>query len=77
MNNLSIKSEIYFDPKVHEALRLRATNSQTSMSALVNEAVKQMIHEDQEDLAAFEQRTSESEISRKTLLANLKRHGKL
>jgi hypothetical protein len=47
------------------------------MSALVNEAVKQMIHEDQEDLAAFEQRTSESEISRKTLLANLKRHGKL
>lgn len=77
MNNLSIKSNIYFDPKVHEALRLRAANSQTSMSALVNEAVRQMIHEDKEDLTAFEQRASESEISRKALFANLKRHGKL
>lgn len=77
MTNLSIKSNIYFDPKVHEALRLRATSSQTSMSALVNEAVRQMIHEDKEDLTAFKQRSSESEISGKVLFANLKRHGKL
>jgi hypothetical protein len=47
------------------------------MSALVNEAVRQMMHEDQEDLAAFTQRAAESEISLKALLANLKRHGKL
>ncbi len=77
MTNLSITSNIYFDPKVHEALRLRATSSQTSMSALVNEAVRQMMLEDQEDLAAFTQRADEVEISQKALIANLKRHRKL
>ncbi len=77
MKKLSIKSNIYFNPEVHQALRLRATSSQVSMSALVNEAVMQMMHEDQEDLDAFTQRAAESEISRKTLLANLKQHGKL
>ncbi|MDP1536525.1 MAG: CopG family transcriptional regulator [Burkholderiales bacterium] len=73
----SIKSNIYFNPEIHRALRQRATNSQTSMSSLVNEAVRQMMHEDQKDLAAFTQRAAESEISLKALLANLKRHGKL
>lgn len=77
MNNLPIKSNIYLDPEIHLALRQHAANRQTSMSALVNEAVRQMIHEDLQDLAAFAERASESEISRKALLANLKRHGKL
>lgn len=77
MTNLSIKSNIYFDPEIHQALRLRATSSQTSMSALVNEAVRQMMLEDQEDLAAFTQRATEVEISQKALIANLKRHRKL
>ncbi len=77
MKKLSIKSNIYFNPEIHQALRLRAACSQMSMSALVSEAVRQMMHEDQEDLAAFTRRAAESEISRKSLLANLKRHGKL
>lgn len=77
MNYLSIKSNIYFEPEIHLALRRHAANRQTSMSALVNEAVRQMIHEDLQDLAAFAERASESEISRKALLANLKQHGKL
>ena len=47
------------------------------MSALVNEAVREMMHDDQQDLAAFTQRAAESEISQKALLADLKRHGKL
>lgn len=76
MTKLSIKSSIYFNPATHQALRLRAANSRLSISALVNEAVGQMMHEDQEDLAAFAQRADESEISQKALLANLKRHGK-
>jgi hypothetical protein len=77
MTILSIKSNIYFDPEIHQALRLRATDCRTSMSALVNEAVRQVMNEDLEDLAAFTQRAPESEITRKALLANLKRHGKL
>jgi hypothetical protein len=77
MKNLSIKSSIYFNPEIHQALRLRASDNRTSLSALVNEAVGNMLRDDLEDLAAFEQRASEPEISRKALLANLKRHGKL
>jgi hypothetical protein len=77
MKTLSIKSNIYFDPKIHQALRLRAASCQTSMSALVNEAVGLMMHDDQEDLAAFTQRAAESEISLKALRANLRRHSKL
>lgn len=77
MKKLSIKSNIYLNPEIHQALRLRAACSQISMSALVNEAVGLMMQEDQEDLAAFTQRAAESEMSWKALLANLKRHGKL
>ena len=77
MTNLSIKSNIYFDPEIHQALRLRAASGQTSMSALVNEALKQLMHEDLEDLAVFAERAAESEISQKALRVNLKRHGKL
>ena len=76
MTNLSIKSNIYFDPEIHQALQLRAASNQTSISALVNEAVKQMMHDDLEDHAAFTERAAESEISRGDLLADLKRHGK-
>lgn len=77
MKNLSIKSTIYFDPEIYQALQTRAARNQVSISALVNETVGLLMHEDQEDLAAFAQRAVESEISRKALLANLKQHGKL
>lgn len=77
MKKLSIKSNIYFDPKIHQALRLRATSTRVSISTLVNEAVRLMIQEDQEDLAAFAQRAKEIEISQDALLADLQRHGKL
>lgn len=77
MKTLSIKSSVYFNPDTHQALRLHATHNQTSMSALVNEAVSQMLRDDQDDLSAFDQRTAEPEISRRALLANLKRHNKL
>lgn len=77
MKNLTIKSNIYFDPEIHQALQLRAANNQTSISALVNEAVSQVMHDDLEDLAAFTERAAESEISRRDLLADLKQHGKL
>lgn len=74
---LSIKSSIYFNSEIHQTLRQRASNNRTSLSAQVNEAVGNMLREDLDDLAAFEQRAPEPEISRKALLAHLKRHRKL
>ena len=52
MSDLSKRSTIYFDPSIHRALRLRAASSQVSVSELVDEAVKLLMREDQEDLAA-------------------------
>jgi hypothetical protein len=77
-NVISINKITYlFGTKTHQALWQYAASRQTSMSAPVNEAVLQMMHEDPEHLAAFEQRASEPEISRKALLAQLKQHRKI
>ncbi len=77
MSDLSKRSTIYFDPAIHRALRLRAASTQVSVSELVDEAVKLLMREDQEDLAAFELRAAEPEMTYEALLADLKANGKL
>ena len=77
MSSLSKRSTIYFDPAVHQALRLKAAVCERSVSELVNEAAHLLMKEDLEDLAAFDERANESNISHEALLDDLKRHGKL
>lgn len=74
---ITTRSTIYFDPDLHRALRLKAASTQRSISELVNEAVRLALAEDQEDLAAFEQRIAEPGLSYEVLLDELKAHGKL
>lgn len=57
------RSTIYFEPEIHNALRVKAAISNRSMSDLVNEAVKNALREDEEDLVAFEERVNEPTIS--------------
>jgi plasmid stability protein len=71
------RSTIYFDEGLHRALRMKAAQSHRSISQIVNEAVRAALAEDQEDLAAFEERVAESTISYETLLDELKADGKL
>jgi hypothetical protein len=77
MSETSKRSTVYFDPQLHAALRLKAVHTQRSLSDIVNEAVRASLAEDQEDLAAFEERVSEPTISYEALLDDLKAHGKL
>ena len=77
MSDSSIRSTIYFDPDLHKALRLKAAHSHRSLSDIVNDAVRLALREDQEDLAAFDKRIAEPEISYEALLKDLKAHGKL
>lgn len=77
MSEPSKRSTIYFKPEVHKALRLKAASTHRSVSDLVNEAVRQALQEDQEDLAAFEERAAELTITYEELLNDLKAHGKL
>lgn len=77
MSNLSKRSTVYFEPAIHQALKMRAASSDISLSELVDEAVRLLMNEDQEDLAIFSERTKEKEISYEALLNDLKKHGKI
>jgi hypothetical protein len=77
MNETAKRSTIYFDPKLHRALRLKATHTQRTLSALVNEAVQMALREDQEDLTAFDERGGEPLMTYEELLKDLKAHGKI
>lgn len=71
------RSTVYFEPDIHKALRIKAATTERSVSDLVNEAVRQSLSEDQEDLAAFEERIAEPTITYQALLDDLKAHGKI
>lgn len=77
MSNLSKRSTVYFEPEIHQALRLKAATSDMSISELVDEAVRLLMNEDHEDLASFSKRENEKEISYEDLLNDLKKHGKI
>lgn len=63
MSDLSKRSTVYFDPSIHHALKMRAASSQLSVSVLVDEAVRLLMKEDQEDLKIFSERAGEPEMS--------------
>jgi len=71
------RTTIYFEPELHKALRMKAANTERSVSDLVNYAVRQALREDQQDLAAVEKRADEPTITYEALLEDLKAHGKI
>ena len=77
MDTAAIRATIYFEPEIHKAIRLKAADTHRTLSDIVNEAVRAALREDQEDLAAFEDRVAEPAISYEALLKDLKANGKL
>ena len=77
MSDSSKRSTVYFEPEIHQALRLKAAFTQRSVSDLVNEAVRAALQEDQKDLEAFDNRISEPTITYEELLNDLMAHGKI
>jgi hypothetical protein len=75
--SLSKRATLYMDPDIHLALRLKAAQTERSMSEMVNEAVKYLLAEDAEDLAAFEERAQEPSLDFEDFLKSLKRRGKI
>ncbi|MBA2351501.1 MAG: CopG family transcriptional regulator [Betaproteobacteria bacterium] len=73
----SKRATVYFEPALHQAIRLKAAHTHRTVSDIVNDAVRLALREDQEDLAAFEDRVAEPVISYEALLKDLKAHGKL
>jgi plasmid stability protein len=73
----AVRSTLYLEPALHQALRLKAATSHRSMSDIVNEAIRAALREDEEDFAAFAEREDEQPISYEAFLARLKADGTL
>ncbi len=77
MGDLSKRSTVYFEPEIHQALRIKAATMHQSVSEVVNDAVRIVLREDQEDLNSFKQRDKEGTLTYEELLDDLRSHGKL
>lgn len=73
----AVRSTVYLEPDLHQALRLKAAHSRRSMSDIVNEALRQALREDESDLAAARVRGRERSLSYEDFLAKLKADGTL
>jgi hypothetical protein len=73
----SKRATVYFDPTLFRAIQIKAVETETSVSAIVSEALKQYLSEDAEDLAAFDERATEPGVSFEDVVKRLKREGKI
>jgi hypothetical protein len=71
------RATVYFDPLLHRALRIKAAETETSVSDLVNEAVRAALAEDADDIEAFEVREAEPDYAFEDVVKDLKRRGKI
>ncbi|TWH76637.1 hypothetical protein LX59_00682 [Azomonas agilis] len=77
MSELSKRSTVYFEPSIHQALKMKAAISQVSVSEIVDEAVRLLISEDQQDLEAIAERNDEPEMTYEALINELQADGKI
>lgn len=71
------RATVYFDPFLHRALRLKAAETDRSISELVNEAVKAALAQDARDIEDFEIREKEPDYAFEDVVKDLKRRGKI
>lgn len=71
------RTTVYLDADLHRALRLRSAESEASISAMVNEAVRQALAEDAADLEALRKRGKEPALEFESVVRDLKRRGRL
>ena len=71
------RATIYLNQQLHKALKMKAAETDTTISDLVNISIKEMLMEDEEDLQTFRDRVDEPTITYEKLLADLKRDKKI
>ena len=77
MTTKSKRTTVYFAPAIHRALRIKAAETEQSVSDLVNAAVRGSLSEDAEDLEAFEARAGEQSLSFEDVLKDMRQSGEL
>lgn len=77
MRTLSKRATIYFDPDIHQVLKVKAASTNKSISEIVDTAIRQELYQDEKDLRIFDERINEPSISFEELLKELKLDGKI
>ncbi len=75
MNTRTKRTTVYLDPKLHKVLRIKAIDSDKSVSEVINDAIRIALAEGAEDLAAFEERKDEIPIPFDEIVKRLKLDG--
>ena len=71
------RTTIYLDSDLHRALRIKAAETEYSMSELVQEAIKLSLAEDSIDLAAFDERKKERSLPFGDVVKKLRKNGRI
>jgi predicted transcriptional regulator len=71
------RTTIYLDSDLHQALRIKAAQTENSMSELVQEAIKLSLAEDSIDLAAFDERKKEPSLAFEDVVKKLRKNGRI
>jgi Ribbon-helix-helix protein, copG family len=71
------RATVYLDEDLHKALKLKAIESDSSLSDIVNQAVRYTLEEDLDDLIAIETRKKEGTLPYETFLKELKSRGQI
>jgi predicted transcriptional regulator len=71
------RTTIYLDSDLHHALRIKAAETEYSMSELVQEAIKFSLAEDSIDLAAFNERKKERSLPFEDVVTKLRKNGRI
>jgi hypothetical protein len=71
------RATVYFDAELHRAARMKAAETDTSVSDLVNAALRRTLAEDADDLDAFRARAKEPNLNFEAVVTDLRRRGKL
>jgi hypothetical protein len=77
MESAPKRAIIYLDPVLRTALKLKPIETSTSISALVNQAIKDALAEDAQDIAASEERSNEPVVSFSEMVKRLQNDGRI
>lgn len=72
-----MRTTITLNEKIYKALRIRAAESNETVSSLIEDAVKEQVLEDLADLQTVKDRENESVIDLKAFIKELKADGLL
>ena len=77
MKAMSKRTTIYIDPQIHRALRIKSAEMDSSISELIEKAIKISLAEDAIDLAAYAERKHEPRLSFEEVVKKLRKNGQI